>query len=182
MPGVPALHNGRTVVRHAATWKYNGKEMCLLGPDGKPGATFPINTNAASTDDNSLGKAHRKAYKRIFEMCTRTAFTEDMDGEDLEQMPAQPATANEKISQVTKPSPTTPAESIPATSRTATEIIQADIGPMLNEFLGGDNASIAKTVKDVFGCQYAQLERQPAAALESKIATLKAYLEALPEA
>ena len=78
-----------------------------------------------------------------------------------------------------RPSP----EFIPAaTNRTATEIIQADIVPMLTEFLGGDSSGIAKTVKDVFGCQYTHLERQPAVVLEAKIPTLKAYLEALPEA
>ena len=99
----------------------------------------------------------------------------------VDQVPAvtqpqpQPAPVN-----VVAPKPV--AESLPATNRTATEIIQADILPMLSEFLGGDSSGIAKTVKDVFGCQYTHLERQPAAALEAKIPTLKAYLEALPEA
>lgn len=60
--------------------------------------------------------------------------------------------------------------------------VLAEIRNFLDEYLGGDRAGIAKTVKDVFGCQLTQLERKSSAELEERLPALKAYLEALPAA
>lgn len=86
IPGVPKLIEGRTVVRVRATWKMDGPDgkridKELTGADGQPGRVFAVRVNQGSTDDATIGKAERKAYKAIYELMTGTKITE---GDDVE--------------------------------------------------------------------------------------------------
>jgi hypothetical protein len=79
VPGIPRMDNGQMAVRVRASWLFEGKRGELLGADGNPGQTFPIQTNSYSNADNNTGKALRKAYKAIYELITGTIQTEDYD-------------------------------------------------------------------------------------------------------
>lgn len=68
VPGVPTIHNGKTVVRMAVRWKHNGVQQELRDQEGKPGRTFVIRANDGMMDDAIIGKAKRKALKAAYEM------------------------------------------------------------------------------------------------------------------
>jgi len=87
-PGVPGLHNGRQVVRYAATWKLNGVSDELLGPDGKPGRVIPVAHDDYSSVDQLLGKAERKALKAIWHQIHGSDHTPP-DGEVGESLTEQ---------------------------------------------------------------------------------------------
>lgn len=79
IPGTPTVHNGHTVVRVAARWKLNGRDMEFTDATGEPGIVFPVSTNQYSTADNTLGKAKRKAYRLIYERVSGTAQSDPDD-------------------------------------------------------------------------------------------------------
>lgn len=83
-PGVPFAHNGQTTVRYAATWRYRGLEGKLVDGEGKNGIGIPIPSNQFMGPDAIIGKATRKALKRIYEQVTGSVHTiDDGDAEDV---------------------------------------------------------------------------------------------------
>lgn len=86
-PGVPVQHNGYTVVRFGASWKYNGLNDQLYGPDDKPGLPIPVIAQDPTKPDQVIGKAARKAYKRVYEQITATRCTVDGEVEDESEAP-----------------------------------------------------------------------------------------------
>jgi hypothetical protein len=91
VPSTPVLHEGRTVVRVMGTWKLKGVPGSLVDSSGKPGRVFSISQNAGSTDDNTIGKALRKAYKAIWDKINGSATSlPDMDEESTALTSAQP--------------------------------------------------------------------------------------------
>lgn len=66
-PGVPQIHNGKTVVRFGASWKLNGRPDSLCDGEGKPGRVFEIPSNQYMGPDAIVGKSTRKALKAIYE-------------------------------------------------------------------------------------------------------------------
>ncbi len=91
MPGIPVVRDGRTIVRVAASWIYNGVRSQLMGADQKPGRAYAIITNQYSSADQIVGKAMRKALKSIYEKITNTPQTEDADVSEIMDDGAQPA-------------------------------------------------------------------------------------------
>lgn len=97
-PGVPAAHNGQTVVRFAASWKYKGIHQELIGADDKPGRVFVIPVQGNAGPDNIIGKAKRKAYKAIYERIHGSASTvPDEENDTPLELVAKAETATEKL-------------------------------------------------------------------------------------
>jgi hypothetical protein len=90
-PGVPVAHNGRTVIRVAATWRHQGRAQQLLDPEGKPGRVFALITHESSSADNLVGKATRKALKAIYEQVTGSAVGL-VEGE-IDELPGEGSSA-----------------------------------------------------------------------------------------
>lgn len=84
MPGAPRDSEGQRVVRFAARWKLNGKEMCLRDPNGQPGVVIPVIANDFSSADQLIGKATRKALHRIYTMISGSEIPEG----EVEETPA----------------------------------------------------------------------------------------------
>ena len=98
IPGVPSQHpSGKTAVKVAATWKFNGEKMQLLDQEGKPGRTFPILVRNNATDDNLIGKALRKAYAAIHRLIVGSEHSPP-DGEADEIAAALEKSRAEQIS------------------------------------------------------------------------------------
>ena len=89
--GTPVLHNGQTVVRCGARWKFNGVDGVLWGADGKIGRVYPIIVNKGASPDNIVGKARAKAFRDVFNAVTGTVFTEDFDAEETAELLPQAA-------------------------------------------------------------------------------------------
>ena len=84
-PGIPRVdkETGRTVVRFAASWVYNGIPDSLKDHDGKPGRVFAITVQESSGADQIVGKAHRKAFKAIWDQIHGSTHQEqEIDIED----------------------------------------------------------------------------------------------------
>ena len=82
-PSTPAVREGKTIVRFAATWKYNGVPGSLKDGEGKPGINLEIPANQFLGPDGIVGKATRKALKRIYEQIMGSEHTlPDGDAEE----------------------------------------------------------------------------------------------------
>lgn len=85
-PGIPRIDkdSGQTVVKFAASWNYRGDADFLKDPDGKPGRVFAIRVNQGMGPDAVVGKAHRKAFKAIWDQVHGSAHS---DASDFAQEP-----------------------------------------------------------------------------------------------
>jgi hypothetical protein len=109
-PGIPRVDkdSGRTVVRFAASWVYNGVADSLKDHEGKPRRVFAITVNEGSGPDQIVGKAHRKGFKAIFDQIHGSSHR-DRDDTDVEELlvgtadsaitDAQQATLNSAIAE-----------------------------------------------------------------------------------
>lgn len=84
----PFAHAGHTCVKVRATWKLGGMVMGLKNTNGEPFELFAIRVNSGQGTDATIGKAQRRMFKRIYEMCTGTQFTEPNIDEEVALLPA----------------------------------------------------------------------------------------------
>lgn len=87
----PYVKAGHTCVLCRAAWKLNGNAMCLRDHRSNPSVEFAIPTHAGTGADAIIGKARRRIYKGIWELCTGSVFTEPTVDEEV---PALAAPAN----------------------------------------------------------------------------------------
>lgn len=78
-PGNPKFQDGRWLVRYGATWRYEGIEHALIDGEGKAGRVFPVVGYENSGPDQIIGKATRKALKAIYEECTGSEQSGEID-------------------------------------------------------------------------------------------------------
>jgi len=92
---------GHTCCRVRAEWKYGGKKMFLRDTKGEGGRVYAIRVNKGMGVDAIMGKAERRMFKSIFELCTGTEFSEPMSDEaplgDLPAGIAGPKTTGQKL-------------------------------------------------------------------------------------